>query len=76
MIDNHLNHITRTAGRAKQRLRHRPGADIVLNIDRHAGMRFEHFAQRHVFHIVIKRHSVDNPIFRINDSGHSDRNRR
>ena len=72
MVDHHLNHITRTARRAKQGLRHGPGTDVMLNIDRHAGMVFQHLSQRHLFDIVVKRHAVHDAVFGINNARHGD----
>ncbi|MNY02803.1 hypothetical protein D3C86_1353900 [compost metagenome] len=72
MINHHLNHVACAARRAEQRFRHRPGADVMLNINRHAGVILQHFAERHVFYIVVKRHAMHNAILRINDSRHGD----
>lgn len=76
MVNHHLNHVPCAAGCAKQRLRHRPGADVMLNIDRHAGVIFQHLAQRHLFNIVVERHAVHDSIFGINNTRHGDRNGR
>ena len=67
MVNHHLNDIPRSARRAKQRLGHRPGADVMLDIDRHAGMRFQGCAQRHIGD-VIERHAVNDAIFGINNT--------
>ena len=69
MIDHHLNDVARTARCAKKRLGHRPGADIVLNIHRHAGMVLKRFAQRHLFDIFVKWHAMNDTVFSINNAG-------
>ncbi|SAJ34614.1 Uncharacterised protein [Enterobacter cloacae] len=76
MINHHLNYVACAPGGTKQCLRHRPGADIMLNVDRHTGVVFQHVAQRHLFDVFIKRHAVNNAIFGINNSRQGDRNRR
>ena len=70
MIDDHLNDIPGAARGAEQRFRHSPGADVMLNVDRHPGMVGQHIAQRHIFDILIKRHAMNNAIFGINNTRH------
>ncbi|SAH64115.1 Uncharacterised protein [Enterobacter cloacae] len=48
----------------------------MLNVDRYTGVVFQHVAQRHLFDVFIKRHTVHNAIFGINNSRQGDRNRR
>ena len=70
MINHHLNDVPRPAGRAKQRFRHRPCADIVLNIDRDAGVVRQNLAKRQIFDLFIKWHPVNHAVFGINDARH------
>ena len=62
MIDDHLNDVPGAARGAKQRFRHSPGADVMLNIDWHPGMIGQRFAERDIFNILIKRHAMNNAI--------------
>ena len=70
MIDDHLNDVPGAARGAKQRFRHGPGADVMLNIDWHPGMIGQRFAERDIFNILIKRHAMNNAIFGIDNTGH------
>ena len=41
----------------------------MLNIDRHAGMIFKRFTQRHLFDIVVEWHAMNDTVFSINNAG-------
>ncbi len=75
MVNHHLNHVARSPRSPEQRFGHGPGADVVLDIHRHAGMRLQRFPQRNIFD-VIKGHAMNNAIFGIDDARQRDSNGR
>lgn len=44
----------------------------MLYIDRHSGVISQSLTERHIFHVIIKRHSVNDTVFSINDPRQGD----
>ena len=55
VVNHNLDHVLRAARRAEQRLRQRPGGDVVLNENRHAGALRQRIAQRYLARIVARQ---------------------
>ncbi len=65
---NHHRITSRAPREAPKSLCHRPGANIMLNVNRYASVPLQRISQRHLFDIFVIRHPVHNAVFGIDNA--------